>query len=158
MNLESGLAAVQTFFGLGDLVNKAWGGYAKWRNPVTITYPPNRHIVYERKVQLEGECKHLERGHFWLVTKNGERYWLQARINPASDGCWKATVDVGGSPDSRTSTVLLVRVSGFANALFADIKARSNKTECHDPVNIPRAPRQFLVVDCRDLNVELKNV
>jgi hypothetical protein len=137
-----------------DLAHKGWGWWKRWRHgAVSITHPSNRAIVTPEWVNVEGVHKRAK-GHFWLITNSKDEYWPQGEINLDPDGHWKATININPSPGPRVSVILLVRVNDFMHSILMDIKHRSQKGKCYDPIKMKPPKSLFSVVQGLVLQVQ----
>jgi hypothetical protein len=116
-------------------VAKAFGG------SVLITHPHSGAMVTKGPVEIEGSHKNA-RGHFWLITFAKDQYWPQTELDLRPGGNWRAKTNKGTHPGPRTSNLLLIRLSDFANTLLHDIQNRSNKANFYDPIKIDRPPER----------------
>lgn len=153
-SVAQALAQADAVFGVGDTLWKGWGWLRKRRfGNVGITYPTNRSVVNPVWVSIEGSHNNPKRGNFWLFTTNGIGYWPQARINLRPDGNWSERININPNPGPRAVTVLLVHLNDFSDALFTDIKRRSNIAEDWGPVMFPSKAKEFSIVQSIVLQV-----
>jgi hypothetical protein len=157
MDPISSLAQADAVFSVSETLWKGWGWLRKRRfGNVSITHPTNRSVVEPEWVLIEGSHNNPVRGNFWLFTTNGVEYWPQTRINLRPDGSWSERININPNPGPRTASVLLVYLNDFADALFTDIKRRSNKAKDWGPVKIPSKAKEFSIVQGLVLQVTTK--
>jgi hypothetical protein len=158
---------VAKFFGWVGKNWRKWRGYGSLK----IDHPPNRQICRGESVEFTGTHDKPSKGHYWVVTSDGDRYWLHRPVVMSPDGRWTGRVNIGKRPGSREVVAHLIWVSDFTHALFEDIKTRSkrgsdvwdnmrekpqDKPDFWGAVQIHNPPKsQFLIVDSRVLQVEI---
>ena len=82
-----------------DLALKGWHWFGKrFRGEVDISTPADRSIWTREWLPVEGTHKGRKRGHFWLMTSDGSRYWAQGELSFRHDGTWSSRVNLGPSP------------------------------------------------------------
>ena len=159
MNPVSSLAQADAVFSVGGTMWKGWGWLRKRRfGNVCITHPTNRSVVEPEWVLIEGSHNNPKRGNFWLFTTNGAEYWPQARINLQPDGSWSERININPNPGPRTASVLLVYLNDFSDALFTDIKRRSNTAKDWGPVKFPSKAKEISIVQGLVLQVTPKSL
>lgn len=140
-----------------DLGVKGWGWLQRWgKGTIKITNLSDRDPVDPGWVELSGVHERAK-GHFWLFTCSGEKYWPQCEIRLIPGGRWKEKISVGNAPGERLSIVLVAHLSELLHALFMDIKVRSQKANFHDAVVMKPQKDQFYAVQVVVLQVRAKS-
>jgi hypothetical protein len=139
--------AAGTVIKYAGVTYRGWGVFKKWwfGGNISITHPQNNAIVSPGAVIIEGLHKKTL-GHYWLLTVNHDDHWIQRPVNLLPDGTWRETIHIGGHRGPREAVLILVRASTFVDAIFQDIKKRSNKAKDWSPLTLASNGRQFSIV------------
>jgi hypothetical protein len=112
---------------------------------LSITGPVSDEVVPPGSVVFKGTVagNPQKKDHYWLFTKEGNRHWPQTEIDFHADGRWQQSISVGRHFGPRDSTVLLVKLSEFMNAVVYDIKRRSRSANDHGPIEMAPPKEHF---------------
>lgn len=137
----------------GEKDPKVWSWWQQIRyGSVQIDHPRNGETVLPGIVKVEGSHKKAQ-GHFWLITTAKDQYWLQCDIDRRPDGTWNGTFHTNPSPGPRTCTLMLVRVSDIAHALFQEIQKQKYKHNDFGPMKLSPPYAEFKIVQALVVNV-----
>jgi hypothetical protein len=164
------IAAVEMATKVSERGIKGWNWLQRrlW-GTVEITEPTHKSIWTREWLAVKGTHDGHAKGHYWLMTADGSKYWPQGEINFKHDGTWAADLNIGLRPGPRTSIIVVVRVDDVVDALLHDIK-RCNKfsqdivkshklrdelsRQCWSPFDLKQAKgRSFSIVTHRTVQV-----
>jgi hypothetical protein len=95
------------------------------------------------------------KGNYWLVTNEGNRYWIKCIVTFRPNGRWEEKPDTGYGP--KRATILLVRVSDLQTT-FEDWLRNANRTKDWSPLVLPQTitKKDLIIVDSVVVNVAAK--
>jgi hypothetical protein len=100
------------------LQKKLWG-------EVEITAPDHKMVWTREWIPVKGTHKGKKRGHYWLMTSNGAKYWPQGEVNFQHNGTWSGQVNLGRRPGPKDCIILVVWVDATVDKLLKDILRRN---------------------------------
>jgi len=102
---------------------------------IEIKSPQNRETIdLQPWVPVKGTARDVGARLFWLLTRDGDKYWPQTRISVQHDGQWEGRVRVSRNEKTRQHSVTLAEVSGFANSVFEDWRSKGHRTNDWGPL------------------------
>lgn len=146
------------FKGWNWLQRRIWG-------QVEITEPVHNAVWTREWLPVKGTHKGKKRGHYWLMTANGSKYWPQGEINFQHDGTWYSELNLGLRPGPRNGVILVVWVDATVDKLLQDLKRRNKfaqvliqnnsldvnlVSECWSPFELrEHSEKSFSIMACR---------